>query len=72
MNNDQSWTKQDIHECVTFIRLELYNRDLPCGAKAIQQRLKDPYRVNSLPSLRTINRILSRRGLTHKRTGFYE
>jgi len=66
------WTKQDIQEGVTFVRLELYNRDLPCGAKAIQKRLKDPYCVNPLQSLRTINRILSRCGLTHKKKGFYE
>ena len=25
------WTKQEIEEAVTFVRLELYNRDLPCG-----------------------------------------
>ena len=24
---DQTWTKQKIEECVTFVRLELYNRD---------------------------------------------
>ena len=69
---NQTNTKQDIEEYVTFVRLELYNKGLPCGAKAIQQRLAEPYRVRPLPSVSTICRILSRRGLTYCRTGFYE
>ena len=68
----QTTTKQDIEEYVSFIRLELYNQGLPCGAKAIQERLVKPYRVKPIPSVSTIYRILSRRGLTHGRTGFYE
>ena len=68
---DQKWTKQEIEDCVTFVRLELYNRDLPCGPKAIRERLETFYHVKPLPSERTISRILARNGLTHGRTGFY-
>jgi hypothetical protein len=28
---DQLWSKQEIEECVRFVRLELYNRDMRCG-----------------------------------------
>ncbi|MCK4838141.1 MAG: hypothetical protein KAS94_05020 [Desulfobulbaceae bacterium] len=69
---DQTWTKQQIEECVTFVRLELYNRDMPCGPKAVQERLKAFYHVKPLPSERTIARILLRHGLTHGRTGLYQ
>jgi putative transposase len=68
---DQMWAKQEIEECVTFARLELYNRDVPCGPKAVQERLRTFYQVKPLPSERTIARILARNGLTHGRTGFY-
>ena len=68
---NQKWTKQEIEECVTFVRLELYNRDMPCGPKAVQERLRTFYYIKSLPSERTIARILVRHGLTHGRTGFY-
>jgi len=68
---DQTWTKQEIAECVTFVRLELYNRNLPCGPKAVQERLGTFYHVRPLPSERTIARILASHGLTHGRTGFY-
>lgn len=68
---DQKWTKQEIEECVTFVRLELYNRDMPCGPKAVQDRLRSFYHVRPLPSERTIARILVRHGLTRGRTGFY-
>jgi hypothetical protein len=69
---DQTWTKQEIEECVTFVRLELYNRDMSCGPKAVQERLKAFYHVKPLPSESTISRILARHGLTHGRTGFYQ
>ena len=68
---DQEWTKQEIEDCVTFVRLELYNRDIHCGPKAIQNRLRTFYHVKPPPSERTIARILARHGLTHGRTGFY-
>jgi len=61
----------EIEEIVIMIRLYLYNRDLPCGAKAIRQ-LMDDEGETSLPSLSTINRILRRNSLTHRRTGHYD
>ncbi len=47
------------------------NQDLFCGAQAILWELED-LSVKPLPSLRTINRILSRNELTHRRTGKYK
>ena len=63
----------EIEQIVIMVRLDLYNRNLPCGAQAIGrhlQHLQDGI-VTPLPSLSTINRILSRNGLTHRRTGHY-
>ena len=66
-----SRTSEEIEEMVKYVRLELYNRDEFCGAQAIRWRLEDE-KVQPLPSLRTINRLLARDGLTHRRTGHYE
>jgi len=63
---------QVVEELVAMARLELYNRDLPRGAKALRQRLEQHYRLRPLPSERTIGRILARNGLTHGRTGWYD
>ena len=60
---DQQRTSQTIQGCVTFVRLELYNRELPCGPKAVRERLSTFYHVKPLPSERTIARILARQGL---------
>ena len=68
---DHLRTKKEIEECVSFVRLELYNRDMPCGAKALRERLEKFYHVKPLPSERTIARILARHALTHGRTGIY-
>lgn len=68
---DQQRSRQEIEDCVTFVRLELYNRDRSCGPKAVRERMKEFYHVSPLPSERTIARILSRCGLTYGRTGFY-
>lgn len=65
-------TTQEIEEIVVFVRLELYNRDLPCGSKAIRKKLDAFYHVKPLPSESTIARILAKRCLTHRRTGCYE
>ena len=54
-----------------MIRLNLYNRDLFCGAQAIRWEMED-LNIIPLPSIPTINRILSRHGLTHRRTGNYQ
>jgi len=64
-------TSIEIVEIVKMIRLNLYNQDLFCGAQAIRWELED-LGVSPLPSLRTINRILKRNDLTHRRTGKYE
>ncbi len=70
VNNNRS--KQEIEECVVFVRLELYNSAYPYGSKAIRDKLRDFYHVEPLPSESTISRILSRQCLTHRRTGYYE
>lgn len=56
---------------VKMVRLSLYNQGLFCGAQAIEWELKE-LGLESVPSLRSINRILSREALTHRRTGSYE
>ena len=63
-------TKTEIEEIVKTIRLSLYNRNLFCGAQAIQWELED-LDISPIPSVRTINRILHRNDLTHRRTGKY-
>ena len=64
-------TPGEIEEIVKLIRLELYNQDLFCGAQAIRWRMEE-LEVMPLPSVRTINRILARHELTHRRTGRYQ
>lgn len=61
----------EIEQIVTLVRLQLYNRGLFCGAQAIRWELEE-LTVRPLPSLRTINRLLARNELTHRRTGRYE
>ena len=58
-------------EAIKLVRLHLYNQGLFCGAQAIEWELED-LGIEPLPSLRTINRVLSRHELTHRRTGRYE
>jgi hypothetical protein len=60
----------EIEQLIVWERLHLYNRGLPCGALAIRLRL-NLLGIHPLPSVSSINRILSRNGLTHRRTGFY-
>jgi putative transposase len=64
-------TPTEIEEIVKLVRLNLYNQDLFCGAQAILWELED-LGVKQLPSVRTINRILAKNELTHRRTGKYE
>lgn len=61
----------EIEEIVKMVRLSLYNDDLFFGAQAIRWEMED-LGVLPLPSERTINRILARNDLTHRRTGRYE
>jgi putative transposase len=60
----------EIKRLIVWKRLYLYNRRMPCGAQAICLHLK-LLGIQPLPSVSSINRILSRNGLTHGRTGFY-
>lgn len=69
--NSPRRTPIEIEEIVKIIRLNLYNNDLFCGAQAIRWEMED-LGVFPLPSERTINRILARNDLTHRRTGRYE
>ena len=66
-------TAAEIEEIVILVRLDLHNRDVACGAQAIRRHLEQLHDgiVSPLPSLTTINRILRRNGLTHRRTGHY-
>ncbi len=64
-------TPREIEEIVKMTRLSLYNQALFCGAQAILWELEEQD-IQPLPSMRTINRILSRNDLTHRRTGRYE
>ncbi len=64
-------TPAEIEEIIKMVRLNLYNQDLFCGAQAIHWELEE-LDVKPLPSIRTINRILSRNELIHRRTGKYE
>lgn len=66
-----SRTAAEVEEIVKMVRLSLYNRGDFCGAQAILWELED-LGATPLPSVRTINRILSRNELTHRRTGKYE
>jgi transposase len=61
----------EVVEAIKLARLYLYNQGLFCGAQAISWEL-EALQVSPLPSLRTISRIVSRAGLTHRRTGRYE
>ena len=81
---DQSWNSSkpkkplscplkissEMEEIVKIIRLNLYNKGIFCGAQAILWELED-MNLDSIPSIRTINRILKRNDLTHRRTGRY-
>jgi len=65
-------SREEIEEIVVLVRLELYHKGLPCGPKALRKRIDEHEQVKPLPSERTIARILSRNGLTHRRTGWYK
>ena len=63
---------EEVEQIVVMVRLELYNRGLPCGSKTLRRRLDEYEALRPLPSERTIARILARNGLTCRRTGWYE
>ena len=62
---------ESVVEAVKMVRLSLYNQGLFCGAQAIEWELEE-LGIEPVPSLRSINRVLSREELTHRRTGAYE
>lgn len=64
-------TSSEMEEIIKLTRQSLYNEDVFCGAQAIHWELTE-LGVRELPSLRTINRIISRNDLTHRRSGRYE
>ena len=64
-------TAAESEEIVKIVRLKLYHQNLFCGAQAIQWEMED-LGAKPLPSIRTINRILAKNELTHRRTGKYE
>jgi len=63
-------TLDEIEEIVIIERRHLYNKGVPCGAKAIRTLLFEQC-VLPLPSISTIKRILSENCLTYGRTGYY-
>ena len=67
---DSYRTRDEIEQIVIMDRLHLYNKGVPCGARAIQNLLFERC-VLPLPSVSTIKRILSRNCLTYGRTGYY-
>jgi hypothetical protein len=62
--------REKIVASIAFFRSHLYNRGLPCGPKAIQEKLKDEG-IEPIPSTSTIARVLKRKYLTNGRTGYY-
>jgi hypothetical protein len=64
------YTPDEIREIVTLSRLNLYNHNKPCGAKAIMKQLESSD-IRPLPSLSLIGKILHEEGLTYRRTGNY-
>lgn len=61
----------EVEAIVVMAWWERHNRNQPCGAKALHERLQTFYHLKPLPSVRTIGRILYRHELTHRRTGRY-
>lgn len=70
MESMELYTRMEIEEIVVMERLHLYNRGLSYGPQAIYRSLQQKG-VRPSPSIATINRILSRNCLTHRRTGYY-
>jgi hypothetical protein len=65
-----SLTPQEFESAIVFERLHLYNRQKPCGAVALRRHLRY-LGAEKIPSVSTIQRILSKHCLTNKRTGYY-
>ena len=63
-------SKEEIEQIVIATRLYRYTRGLTYGAKAIREQLEEEL-TRPLPSISTINRILSDNNMTNGRTGYY-
>jgi hypothetical protein len=63
--------REEMIAYITYFRLNLYNNGLPCGPKAIQEKLRDE-EITPIPSTATIARALKKQCLTNGRTGHYE
>ena len=64
-------SKKEVKNAIEMVRLDLYNKGEPCGAKVIREEMKS-LKVMAVPSVSTINKVLQERYLTNKRTGFYK
>jgi hypothetical protein len=65
-------SSEEVEHIVVMERLHRYNHGLPCGAGALHRHLQEDALLHPLPSVRRIGNILTRYGLTHGRTGWYE
>jgi len=63
---------EEVEQIVILERLHLYNRGRPCGAAVLREHLREYGSGLPLPSVRKIGQVLTRYGLTHGRTGWYE
>lgn len=63
-------TRKELEDVVIFERLRLYNSTNPYGAAALRRQLQY-LGVEQLPSVSTINRIISKHCLTNGHTGYY-
>ena len=63
-------TREELEKLIVMERLYLYNGMRPCGAKALQNRLK-AQGIKNVPSVSTISGLLTKNSLTHARTGCY-
>jgi len=62
----------EVEQLVVMERCHLYNAGRPCGAVALRRHLCECLGVQTPPSVRQISQVLTRYGLTHGRTGWYE
>ena len=67
---DAAWSLDDLEQIVIMIRLELYNRGVACGSKAIRTQMGESYGIRPLPSQRVIARMLAANELTHGQIGW--
>ena len=64
-------SSEELEHIVIMVQLHRYNNGLPCSADALHRHLQQEG-LCPLPSVPRISQILTRYGLTHGRTGWYE